>query len=254
MSATRFAIAGNLAMGLPNCWRDRAYSIEPSSRRSITPTLKAKEAGPLPVHRVREEGETGARPLRGPRSPAPGRPRARPRPGGEVRSPSFSILRETRTPGVVGVDEERRRAVRPLLGIGHGEEDEQVGDRRVRREHFRPVDPEAVAVGNGAGLHGERVGSGVGLGHGVRGDDLPAAQPRQVFLPLLARCRTSRSAPRRATGERRAQRPARSPRTRIPAPRAPSRSRADRARARRIARGWADPGGASPRTCASPRD
>jgi hypothetical protein len=99
MSAIRLEIAGNLAIGFPNCWRVRAYSIEPSRSRSITPTLNAKR-------QVRSQSiewaKSGKPPPTPPRTALSGtRTSSRTTsPSGEVRSPSFSILGDTWTPGV----------------------------------------------------------------------------------------------------------------------------------------------------------
>ena len=71
------------------------------------------------------------------------------------------------------------------LGIGHGEDRDQVGDRAVGDEPLRTADPVAVAVADGAGPRRGRVGPGLGLGQGEADQPLPGRQPRDPAGLLL---------------------------------------------------------------------
>ena len=91
--------------------------------------------------------------------------------------------------GRVGRDEEHRRALVALLGVGvgHRHHDQQVGPFGVGREPFLAVDHPFVAVEIGARDETGRVGSALRLGHRKGRDDLVIEQRPEIALLLLGR-------------------------------------------------------------------
>ena len=87
-----------------------------------------------------------------------------------------------------GNDDHRRRLVGRVVRVGHDHHQDEVGDGRVRREPFVPVDHVLVTVAYGDGLDHRRVTARVvRLGHREARRDLTA---QQWFEPLLALCRS----------------------------------------------------------------
>ena len=83
-----------------------------------------------------------------------------------------------------GDDEHRGVAVRAAFGIGLGEDQDDVGDRRVGDEPLVAVDHPFVAVLDGGGADHGRVGAGEErFGQGERAGDLaPQVGPEPPFL------------------------------------------------------------------------
>ena len=90
----------------------------------------------------------------------------------------------------IHVDEEDREpAARALLGIGRGDELQEVRALRVRDEALVAVDHVMVAVAHRGRAHAARIGAGIGLGL-REGGGLLAAQDRiEIALLLLGRQR-----------------------------------------------------------------
>jgi hypothetical protein len=87
--------------------------------------------------------------------------------------------------GAVGLDEEGGRPVR--LAVRLGEDDVDVGDRRVRDPVLRAVDHPPVAVRDGEGPHRRRIRAGLGLGERERRRHLPRREAREPALLLRVR-------------------------------------------------------------------
>ena len=93
------------------------------------------------------------------------------------------------TPGVsVGDDDHREATERLDVGVRLAHDDQEVADRRVRREPLVPVDHPFVAVAHCTRGEQRRVGAGTGLGHREaraqlsrqQGLEVPLALPRAV--------------------------------------------------------------------------
>ncbi len=82
-----------------------------------------------------------------------------------------------------GHDDHRVVLVRHLVVAGLHHHDQEVGDRRVRREPLVPVDHPLVAVAHGAGGEQRRVGTRAGFGHAEAAAVLAV---EQRLHPLLA--------------------------------------------------------------------
>ncbi len=86
-------------------------------------------------------------------------------------------------------DQDRRVLVRATLGVGLGEHEHDVGDRRVGDEPLVPVDHPLVAVAGRGGADDGRVGTGEErLGERERARDLTAeVRPEPPFLLRVGR-------------------------------------------------------------------
>ena len=95
---------------------------------------------------------------------------------------------------VVGLlDHERRDAAAPLLRVGHRHHRVELADPGVGDPALHAVEHPLVAVADGAGLHRDRVGSGLGLGQAVGEAAVTGGEPAQVLLLQLLRA--ARSSP-----------------------------------------------------------
>jgi hypothetical protein len=99
--------------------------------------------------------------------------------------PSFSSFFSRITPGQVHVDEEQREAVVAGVGVGLGDEHDEVGAVAVGDVGLRAVDDPLVAVAHRARLDAGDVGAGVGLGDAEAGDLLALDRRHEVALLLL---------------------------------------------------------------------
>ena len=99
--------------------------------------------------------------------------------------PSFSSRRETRHARQRRVDDEQRHAVVARVGIGLGDEREEVRTRAVGDEHLAAVDAPDVAVARRAGADRGDVRAGVGFGDRDRADLRARDRGPQPALALV---------------------------------------------------------------------
>jgi hypothetical protein len=108
---------------------------------------------------------------------------------GRVRSVVADLLELLghREPRQRGGHEEERTAVRARLGVGLGEERDEIGARAVGDERLLPVDHVVAALAAGDGADAGDVGTGRRLGHTERRDFLAAKGRLQEFVDLELR-------------------------------------------------------------------
>lgn len=83
------------------------------------------------------------------------------------------------------LDHQQAEALRTLVRIGTRDHDHQVGVDAVGDERLGAVEDPVVPVPHRTGLDALQIAAGSRFGHRDRGDDLPAAEPRQPALLLL---------------------------------------------------------------------
>ena len=183
MSTIRLATDWFLPIGRPNCFRSRAWRMQSSSCRRITPRQLARMQPRS--HSIEHSKTSTPRPSRPSRCATGTRQSSKITSAiGDVRRPILCSLREMVRPGV------SRSTMKPVMpghaqrGIDRRVGDEQIGHRRVGDEHLRAVEHVAVAVAHRARPHAEDVGAGVGLAGRVGADAAAVAQPGQVPLAL----------------------------------------------------------------------
>ena len=108
---------------------------------------------------------------------------------GEPRIPILCSRRGAEKPGVSVSTMKALSPLRPGVGIGHGEDGDQVGDRAVGDEALAAVEQVVVAVTPGAHPNAGHVAAGARLGQAEGGDPLPAGQAREVARLLLLAAR-----------------------------------------------------------------
>ena len=85
------------------------------------------------------------------------------------------------------LDHERRDAAAALVGVGHRHHGVELADAGVGDPALDAVEHPLVAVAHRAGLHGDRVGAGLGLGQAVGEAAVARREPAQVVLLQLLR-------------------------------------------------------------------
>ena len=223
MSAILWATAWNLPIGLAEL-RARARVGDRGLQQALDGADVRRERGRMRSQSmaVREHAGAAADRRRAPRRRPTQASSNTSSPIGEVRSPIFSNFWPGAKSGRAALDQKRRdAAVKPLLGVGDGEHDHDVGDRAIGDERLRAVDAPAAAVALGAqcAARTRRSPSRARSSRARR-----SACRRTVPAGSAAsapRCRASRAAPRRRADARRARTPVRRRGSRSPAPRAP---------------------------------
>ena len=83
--------------------------------------------------------------------------------------------------------EGRDALVARRVRVRHGEDGDHAGHAAVRDEPLRPREVVAVAFANRARPEGRRVGAGIGLGEGERGEHRPGGELREETCLLFVR-------------------------------------------------------------------